>query len=403
MYRALHRNGRRAAVKLLHPSMSVNPDYVRRFLREGALANGIEHDGVTSFFDDDRTEDGQVFLVMELLDGEALDEVQARQGALPASEALAVLEAVLEVLVAAHAAGVVHRDIKPANVFVLRRGAVKVLDFGIARATRGQSGPTTRDGEVYGSPGFMAPEQALGQIDQISARTDVWSAGALLYSLLTNEQLHRGGTANESLLRAMTEPAPRAKRLIGDFPELWHLLDKSLSWSPRERYESAGRMLDDVRAARSLFPGGLPVIEAAGPGASPSRVATPAGGSAPPMTVTWRPGSSRWSTAKVLICGLTSACLVGAVVLGTRAPSTDAAIESHAARAAAPRRTRVQAAVASSLTAAPSPPPVVPAKPTGALRPLRAHPAQSVSAPASEAPGSKTPPLGPRDPFEARR
>ena len=220
VYAATHRNGKRVAVKILHRELSTSPDLVARFVREGYVANRIQHAGVVSVLDDDVTADGQHFMVMDLLEGLALDALlKARGGTLPLGEALAVIDEVLGVLAAAHAHGIIHRDIKPANVFVCHDGSIRVLDFGIARFHEtGASVSHTQAGGVMGSPGYMPSEQARGHVDRIDARTDVWSAGATLYTMVSGQRLHDAETANESLLQAMVEPVLPMATLCPELP-----------------------------------------------------------------------------------------------------------------------------------------------------------------------------------------
>src|SRR5437868_12122364 len=133
VYAATHRNGKTCALKVLHPELAASATSRRRFLREGYIANKVAHDGVVSVLDDDVTQDGTVFLVMDLLEGTTLeDHCRASGGRLPPGDVLVIADAVLDVLIAAHAKGVVHRDLKPSNVFLLSRGTLKLLDFGIA-------------------------------------------------------------------------------------------------------------------------------------------------------------------------------------------------------------------------------------------------------------------------------
>src|SRR5580692_2289878 len=134
VYAATHRNGKRVAVKMLHPEFSHDEEIRTRFLQEGYAANTIQHDGAVSVLDDDLAPDGSAFIVMELLEGETVEQRWERSGQrLPIGDALVIIEQLLDVLVAAHARNVVHRDIKPENLFVTKAGAVKVLDFGIAK------------------------------------------------------------------------------------------------------------------------------------------------------------------------------------------------------------------------------------------------------------------------------
>src|SRR5215469_2975526 len=134
VYVATHRNGRRAAIKVLHARFARDPEVRKRFLREGYVANKLGHPGAVAILDDDIAEDGSPYLVMELLDGESMSAmIQRLGGRAPVSEVLAVAGQVLEVLQIAHKAGIVHRDIKPANIFVTRGGYAKLLDFGLAK------------------------------------------------------------------------------------------------------------------------------------------------------------------------------------------------------------------------------------------------------------------------------
>src|SRR5215469_9584053 len=139
VYAATHRNGKRVAVKMLHPELSHDEEVKRRFLQEGYAANTIQHEGAVSVLDDDVAGDGSAFIVMELLEGETVEARWERSGRhLPVREVLAIVDQALEVLAAAHAKSVVHRDVKPENLFVTRAGVLKVLDFGIARVLEAQ-------------------------------------------------------------------------------------------------------------------------------------------------------------------------------------------------------------------------------------------------------------------------
>src|SRR5450432_3710748 len=134
VYAATHRNKKRAAIKMLHPELSMDATIRERFLREGYVANSVGQRGAVSVDDDDVSEDGLAYLVMELLDGETIEQRWERKGRLLSPhEALSVMDQLLDTLAAAHARGIVHRDLKPENMFLTRDGAVKVLDFGIAR------------------------------------------------------------------------------------------------------------------------------------------------------------------------------------------------------------------------------------------------------------------------------
>src|SRR4051812_24888273 len=151
VYLALHRNGRRMALKLLHPELSLNREIRERFLREGQAANRVAHPGAVAVLDDDVSEDGAAFLVMELLAGDSLEELWLRHGQrLSAHAASAIGLELLAVLEVAHDNGIVHRDIKPANLFVTNDGQLKVLDFGIARVLEPGQSSSTQTGLTLG-------------------------------------------------------------------------------------------------------------------------------------------------------------------------------------------------------------------------------------------------------------
>jgi eukaryotic-like serine/threonine-protein kinase len=221
VYAATHRNGRRAAVKVLRPELAVEPVFVERFLREGYLVNKIQHPGAVAILDDDTTPDGAPFLVLELLLGRTLRERVTTTGPLDVDDALHIGVEVLDVLAAAHDHGIVHRDLKPENLFETTEGTIKVLDFGIARLReRAHGGLETLTGTTMGTVGYMPPEQARGQSTEIDARSDLWAVGATLYTLLTGRVLHEAPGTNEGLLEAMTTPVPPMRELAPSLPPL---------------------------------------------------------------------------------------------------------------------------------------------------------------------------------------
>jgi eukaryotic-like serine/threonine-protein kinase len=250
VYAATHRNKKRAAVKMLHHELSSDSAVRERFLREGYLANSVGHRGAVAVDDDDVAEDGSAFLVMELLDGETIEQRWRRKGQrLPLEEVLAVGDQVLDTLAAAHEKGVVHRDLKPENLFLTRDGVVKLLDFGIGRVKELQGLPsTTLSGAAMGTPAFMAPEQARGRWDDVDGQTDVWALGATLFTLLTGQYVHEAQTVNETLALAVTQPARSIKGLRPDLPAgAIALIDKALSYAKPQRYADARAMQADLR------------------------------------------------------------------------------------------------------------------------------------------------------------
>jgi serine/threonine-protein kinase len=253
VYRARHRNGHRVAVKMLHPELSISADVKARFLREGYVANRVDHRGAVRVIDDDVADDGAVFLVMELLDGETIEARLDRSGGtLPPDQVVRLACQVLDVLGAAHANGVVHRDIKPENLFLEREDdRVKVLDFGIARLLDG-SAKATRTGRMIGTPAFMAPEQSRGESKQIDAQTDVWAVGATMLRMLSGRYVHDAETAEMMIVKSATQ-APRSLReLAPHVPEaLAAIVDKAVAFEKAARWPSARAMADALRASSS--------------------------------------------------------------------------------------------------------------------------------------------------------
>jgi serine/threonine-protein kinase len=244
VYAAVHRNGRKVALKVLSPELTGNQRVRSRFLREGYIANRVGHDGAVAVLDDDADGD-VVFLVMELLEGETLAARARRLGAcLPPAEVAFASEGLLEVLAAAHGNGIVHRDVKPENVFVTTAGQVKLLDFGIASLRElSLALRHTRSGGALGTPGFMAPEQARGRWAEVDARTDVWAVGATMFRLLTGRLVHPRETANEAMIAAATEAAPSLAGLRPDLPAgLIAIVDRALALDPANRWQSATAM-----------------------------------------------------------------------------------------------------------------------------------------------------------------
>ncbi|MCA9620523.1 MAG: serine/threonine protein kinase [Myxococcales bacterium] len=250
VYGATHRNGKRVAIKMLHPQLSYSPTLRRRFLREGYVANAVGHPGAVGVDDDDVDEDGTAFLVMERLEGKPLDVI-ADAGPLPPLEVIRLAIQLLEVLEPAHDNGVVHRDIKPANLFVTNAGELKVLDFGVARLRdhAAFNASLTRSGAVIGTPAFMAPEQALGDRDGIGPHTDLWAVGATMFFLASGEVVHRAETMSELISKVASHRAPSLATVAdGAPPGLVAIVDKALAHKIEDRWQNAANMREALVA-----------------------------------------------------------------------------------------------------------------------------------------------------------
>jgi eukaryotic-like serine/threonine-protein kinase len=257
VFRATHRNGNRVAVKLLHDYLCKSRDITRRFMREAYLANLLEHPGTVRVLDDDVDEDGVAFLVLELLDGETLEERRVRLGGrLAIDEVLGYMDRLLEVLELAHEKQIVHRDIKPSNIFLTKEGVLKVLDFGIARILDEHGAATaTKTGQMIGTPAFMPPEQALSKPKEIDKQTDLWAVGATMFTLLSGELVHIAESSSEHLVKAATLHARSVARVLPGVPaNVETLIGRALRFDKKERWASATEMRKELWRVR-LDPG----------------------------------------------------------------------------------------------------------------------------------------------------
>ena len=254
VYCSTHRNGARAAIKLLHSQYTRNDQARRRFLAEGYAANKVGHRNAVLVLDDDTTEDGEVYLVMELLEGESLEGRLERMGVMGPMEVLAIADQLLEVLASAHPKGILHRDIKPANIYLTRDGSVKLLDFGLARVRELSAEALDQsDGIVFGTVSYIAPEQARADNQNLDARSDMWSIAATMFRALSGETVHPStGPIIERLLAVSRKPARSLASLMPQLPRpVIELVDRALAFDPEDRWPSANVMrvvVQDVMA-----------------------------------------------------------------------------------------------------------------------------------------------------------
>ena len=252
VYLAEHvRMGRPCALKVMRAELAANVDAVARFNREAAHASRVSHRNVAAIYDFGESESGLVYLSMELVEGEPLRALLERAGRLPAARALAVVAQVADALDAAHALGIVHRDLKPDNVMIARERdgteLVKVVDFGIAKASDGETRHVTRTGRIVGTPEYMSPEQLAG--DPTDHRADVYALALLAYALLTGDQPFAAETAQDTLVQRLTTAPRRLAELCPEVPwptAVQAALDRALARKPAERQASAGALARDL-------------------------------------------------------------------------------------------------------------------------------------------------------------
>ena len=252
---------KRLALKLLRPELSQVKEFAARFEREVMAAANIDHPHVASATDCGRTEEGTLYLAMEYVDGQSLSQALAT-GPLPLPRALHIARQIGSAMVRAHELGIVHRDLKPENIMLARRDDdpdfVKVLDFGLADLSAGltaggESGADqklTQLGEIFGTPQYMAPEQATG--GQADGRSDLYALGIILFEMLAGCLPFEGCTSAEFLRHQLATPLPplnkRAPQIV--VPEAIEALVRRLcAKSPDERFQSAEQFLDALDAA----------------------------------------------------------------------------------------------------------------------------------------------------------
>src|SRR5262245_7663663 len=253
VYVAVHKIGRRAAIKILHPEVAANKEIARRFEQEAHAVNHFHHPGSVEILNIDVTPDGAPFLVMELLDGESLGDL-VDAGKVDTAQMLRLMDELLDVLAAAHANRIIHRDIKPDNLFVLRDGRLKVLDFGIAQMRHGAPKTIyTTAGMTIGTLTYMSPEQVAGK--EIDGRADLFAVGCTMFGIGSGRSPPLGETELELMVKMAMEPAPPLASVAPNAPpDLCAVVDRALAFDRDRRYPDAATMQQDVRALREQRP-----------------------------------------------------------------------------------------------------------------------------------------------------
>ena len=282
VYRASHLGLRRqVALKILHPSLAASSDVRNRFEREALSVGRVDHPNCVTTFDVGRLPGGALYLAMELLEGSALSEVLAREGQLLPARALHILAHVLRGLGGIHRAGLIHRDIKPENIFLIRQGDdlefAKILDFGIAKPLKGEIDDgvkLTQAGMAFGTPIYMAPEQALGA--PMDGRADLYAAAVVGYEMLAGRPPFYSDDKLEVMSMHTAKPVPPIRQQLGKTGKpvpfsIEKLVVRGLTKKPADRYANADEFLAAVEHALETRDGGNTDIEVVKPSTTGSQ------------------------------------------------------------------------------------------------------------------------------------
>lgn len=269
--------GRRVAIKTLTAaSGSANQHFRMRFLREARAVSKLSHPHIATIYDYGETEDGQPYIVMEMVKGSTLGELMLKEK-LTIPRAIEIIKQVAEALAEAHRHGIVHRDIKPSNIALNERGTVKVLDFGLAKEidispsdpeAQTRLNTQTREGVIVGTPMYLSPEQALGV--EVDARSDLFSLGSVLYECIAGQPAFSGKSDLDICAKVIRDDPPPPSQFNSDVSaEVDRLTLKLLAKKPEERCQSADELIADLRVAERS-------IQESGGKGQPQSVITPA-------------------------------------------------------------------------------------------------------------------------------
>lgn len=235
---------REVALKVLHPSLTQDPEVVERFRREAQLAARLSHPNLVNIFDIGGRS-GLLWYTMEFIDGPSVAQIVERKGPLPLDQVLRLLREALSALAHAHGSGLVHRDIKPENMLIAPDGSLQITDFGLALALRGKFGGATSQS---GTPQFASPEQLLGE--RVDQRSDLYSLAAVAYFALLGTPPFPGQTTEQILAKQTTNQLPTSIGQRSDVTEaLEKVLDRALSSDVEARYPSAAEFLQALNRA----------------------------------------------------------------------------------------------------------------------------------------------------------
>ena len=244
VYRATDtQTGQEVAVKVLAPSLALQPSLIERFRREGEALRQLRHPNIVAFVDMFQHENQQI-IVMEYVPGGSLRGLLSQPGALPLARVRQILLDLCDALVRAHRLDIVHRDLKPENVLLAEDGTLKLTDFGVARLA-GEATQLTATGTQIGTPFYMSPEAWEGRA--LDAQTDIWSLGVMLYEMLAGEVPFGGETTAAVMTKVLMTPGPDLARLQADTPAgLKQILGRMLVRDKAARYQTMREVAADL-------------------------------------------------------------------------------------------------------------------------------------------------------------
>jgi len=395
------RLNKRVAVKLMVKDLAANQEALARFRREAEVTSHLGHPHIVNVFDFGSSPSGASYLVMEYLEGEDLDHRLRRTGRQSLDSTIHIVKQVASALAATHAKGVVHRDLKPANLFVLEvegeTDFIKVVDFGISKV-RAATTKLTGASAVMGTPNYMSPEQARGQIDDIDHRTDQWSLACIAYEMLAGRGPFVGESAASLLYQVIHEEPPSlALKAPGLPPGVEQVIKRGLSKAMSDRYPNIvafSRALEQAGSGRPADSEGAPrsakLLSRVGAGEGrPGDKAAPAPSTTFSNTaseVLTQGTKSRLASKRVIGAAMAAAALLTIVVVlvSRSGPARSTVAAPEVGSLSPPSQPVPLAAVATAPAAPPHPPAAAPAAPGPSAQPAQrdeAAPSGSAQAP----------------------
>ena len=302
VYLAEHvKMGRKSALKVMNPGMNQDPDAIARFNREAANASRLSHPNICAIYDFGETPEGLIYLAMEFIEGQSLTAVIEAGNGMSPPRAASIIHQAADALGVAHDAGIVHRDLKPDNIMIMKgrdgSDVVKVVDFGIAKASSSDAQKVTKTGLVVGTPEYMSPEQLAG--DKLDGRSDIYSLGLVAFNCLTGTLPFPSNSAQEAMIMRLTDHPKTLAEMRPDVEwpaELQVVMDKALARDADERYQKAPAFgIDMVKSVQNMpatvaaaagtlvigAAGNVPATRVAGPGSGGATKKVDAVGAAP--------------------------------------------------------------------------------------------------------------------------